>query len=140
MRWLSVFTAALLAAWIISGIARADDAAEELQGLWVSRTPFERPTGELVVRRADGVWIATLGQRQGEVTVKGNDLLVRFPDGQGTFVATSGRAYAGQWTRGCFRQDKRWATIQRTPESCGIGSQGELPTTRRHVCTLSRRS
>jgi CubicO group peptidase (beta-lactamase class C family) len=76
--------AALLAIFL-SGAARAADPADELQGLWVSHTPFERPSGELVVSESKGEWTAALGGRAAPVEVKKNGLSLRFPEGQGAF-------------------------------------------------------
>ncbi len=79
-----VFAAALLAA-CMTGAARADDQAGALEGLWVSTTPFQRPEGELVVRRNDGGWTAALGAREARFEVKDNDVRFRFPNGEGAF-------------------------------------------------------
>lgn len=85
MRLHNVLGAALLAMLMGIVAAHADDAADELQGIWVSRTPFERPAGELVLRVTGGSWTASLGANQAAVDVKGNELLARFPEGQGMF-------------------------------------------------------
>jgi CubicO group peptidase (beta-lactamase class C family) len=82
MLWHRVF-AALLAIFL-GGAAHADPA-DEVQGLWVSHTPFERPSGELVVRESGGGWVAALGARTAPVEVSGGNLRLRFPEGQGTF-------------------------------------------------------
>ncbi len=79
-----VLAVALLAALLI-GAASASDRADELQGLWVSFTPFERPSGELIVRSGEGGWIATLGAREARFEASKSDIRFRFADGQGAF-------------------------------------------------------
>ncbi len=79
-----VLAVVLLAALLI-GAASASDRADELQGLWVSFTPFERPSGELIVRSGEGGWIATLGAREARFEASKSDIRFRFADGQGAF-------------------------------------------------------
>ncbi|MFM9864238.1 MAG: hypothetical protein ACKVRO_11580 [Micropepsaceae bacterium] len=76
----TAFLAALFAV-----ATQANDDAGDLQGLWVSTTPFERPAGELTVRRGDGAWIATLGARETRFDAKENDIRFRFADAQVAF-------------------------------------------------------
>ncbi len=79
-----VLAAALLAVFLI-GTAHADDQADQLQGLWVSYTPFERPSGELIVRSNESGWTAVLGARETRFEVDKNEIRFRFPEGQGAF-------------------------------------------------------
>lgn len=79
-----ILAVALLAALLI-GAASASDQADELQGLWVSNTPFERPSGELVVRSGESGWTATLGAREARFEASKGDIRFRFPEGQGAF-------------------------------------------------------
>jgi len=76
--------AALLVIFL-GAAAHAAAPADELQGLWVSHTPFERPSGELVIRQSKGEWTAALGTRTAPVEAKKDSLRLRFPEGQGAF-------------------------------------------------------
>lgn len=79
-----VLAAALLAVLLI-GTASASEQADELEGLWVSYTPFERPSGELIVRSNESGWTALLGAREAHFDADKRDIRFRFPEGQGAF-------------------------------------------------------
>ncbi|NOT39105.1 MAG: hypothetical protein HOP13_01285, partial [Alphaproteobacteria bacterium] len=124
----STLAVVLFAALFTGLIARANDAADELQGIWVSRTPFDRPAGELVVHRAEGGWTAALGQRQVAVEIKGKDLRFRFPDGQGAF---RGRLIGDRRIDGFWIQegvsDQPFASPLTLHGTAAGGWRGEVP-------------
>ncbi len=42
------------------------------------------------------------------------------PNGQGTYTTADGKTYSGTWTKGCFRQGDRWATVMASAKDCGF--------------------
>jgi hypothetical protein len=42
------------------------------------------------------------------------------PHGVGTYTAENGEVYAGSWSKGCFRDGRRWAHLGVSAKECGF--------------------
>lgn len=42
------------------------------------------------------------------------------PNGLGTYTTSKGNTLSGSWINGCARQGDRWATVEASPEECGV--------------------
>lgn len=92
---------ASLAATAPAASAQAAPSDDPLLGIWVSESVF-RPglVGELVVRRGESAWSATLGGAEVRAESNGDSVTLAFAKGVGRFrgrLVDGGRSLAGFW-------------------------------------------
>ncbi|MEQ1756311.1 MAG: serine hydrolase [Micropepsaceae bacterium] len=85
MKPLTILGYLIGAATISTAISATAPLPDPLEGVWVSDTPFVRPSGELLVTRDKDRWSATIGNLLATSTPDRDTVKFSFADGQTSF-------------------------------------------------------